>query len=383
MSLFDDFLGTIKGVKEHLKMKPNSTPKFFKPRLVSFASKDKIGEELNRFEKLCVLEKVEFSDWATPIVPVLKPDGSVRICRDYKVTINPCLDVQEYLMPIAEELFTKLNGGEKFSKIDLSSAYQQVLLDDESKQYVTINTHLGLYRYTRLPFVVAASPAIFQKTMDVVLNGLQGVGGILDDLIITSKNDEEHLQNLDSTLHRLQSMGIQLKSSKCVFLKPSVEYFAFVVDRQGIHPSPRKVQAIREVPVPENPTDIKSFLGLVNYYQKLIPDMATLVNPLNCLLSQDVPWKWSDDCQISFKTLKSALENSPLLTHCDSKKPVRLAADASSCGIGAVLSYVSDNGEEQPIAYASQTLSASEQNYSMIEKEALALIFGLKKFHQY
>ena len=217
-------------MKAHLKMKQNSTPKFFKPRPVPFALKDKIGEELNRLEKLGVLEKVEFSDWATPIVPVLKPDGSVRICGDYKVNINPCLDVQEYPMPTTEELFTKVNGGEKFSKTDLSSAYQQVLLDDESKQYVTINTHLGLYRYTRLPFGVAASPAIFQKTMDVVLNGLQGVGGILNDLIITGKNDEEHLRNLDSTLHRLQSMGIQLKRSKCVFLKPSVEYFAFVVD---------------------------------------------------------------------------------------------------------------------------------------------------------
>ncbi|XP_028403427.1 uncharacterized protein K02A2.6-like [Dendronephthya gigantea] len=132
-SLFDDSLGTVKGVKAHLKMKPNATPKFFKPRPVPFALKDKIGEELNRLEELGVLKKVEFSEWATPIVPVLKPDGSVRICGDYKVTINPCLDVQEYPMPTAEELFTKLNGGEKFSKIDLSAAYQQVLLDDESK----------------------------------------------------------------------------------------------------------------------------------------------------------------------------------------------------------------------------------------------------------
>ena len=311
-SLFDDSLGTIKGVKAHLKMKSNSTPKFFKPTPVPFALKDKIGEELNRLEKLGVLEKVEFSDWATPIVPVLKPDGSVRICGDYKVTINPCLDVQEYPMPSAEELFTQLNGGEKFSKIDLSSAYQQVRLDDESKQYVTINTHLGLYRYTRLPFV-AASPAIFQKTMDVVLNGLQGVGGILDDLIITGKTDQEHLQNLNSTLNRLQSMGIQLKKSKCVFLQPSVEYFAFVVDRQGIHPSPRKVQAIREVPVPENPTDLKSFLGLVNYYRKFIPDMASVVNPLNRLLSQDVPWTWSDGLSEIFRDFENCFREFTLV----------------------------------------------------------------------
>ena len=377
-SLFDDTLDTIKGVKAHLEMKPNSTPKFFKPRPVPFALKDKIGEELKRLEKLGVLEKIEFSDWATPIVPVLKPDGSVQICSDYKVTINPCLEVQEYPIPTAEELFAQLNGGEKFSKIDLSAAYHQVLLDDESRKYVTINTHLGLYRYTRLPFGVAASPAIFQKTVDVVLNGLQGVGGILDDLIITGKTDEEHLRNLDNTLNRLQSMGIQLKRSKCVFMQPSVEYFAFVVDQQGIRLSPRKVQAIREVPVPDNATDLKSFLGLVNYYRKFILDMATLVNPPNRLLAQNVSWCWPDHCQKSFEKLKAALENSPLLTHYDSKKPVRLAVDASSCGVGAVLSHVSEEGDEQPIAYASRTLSSSEQNYSMIEKEALAIIFGLK-----
>ena len=122
-SLFDDTLGTIKGVTAHLKMKTNSTPRFYKPRSVPFALKDKIAEELQRLEKLGVLEKVEFSDWTTPIVPILKPDGSVRICGDYKVTINPFLDVQEYPMPTAEELFTQLNGGETFSKLDLSSAY--------------------------------------------------------------------------------------------------------------------------------------------------------------------------------------------------------------------------------------------------------------------
>ena len=206
-SLFDGGLGTIKGVTAHLKLKENATPQFFKPRPVPFALKEKIAEELKRLERLGVLEKVEFSDWATPIVPVLKPDGSVRICGDYKVTINPVLDVPEYPMPTAEELFTQLNGGEKFSKLDLSSAYQQVLLDEESRQYVTINTHLGLYRYTRLPFGVAASPAIFQQTMDSIMSGLNGVGGILDDLIVTGPNDKEHLRNLECTLKRLDSMG--------------------------------------------------------------------------------------------------------------------------------------------------------------------------------
>ena len=356
--LFDGGLGTIKGVTAHLKLKANATPKFFKPRPVPFALKEKIAEELKRLERLGlgVLEKVEFSDWAFQIVPVLKPDGTIRICGDYKVTINPELDVPEYPMPTAVELFTQLNGGEKFSKLDLSSAYQQVLLDEESKQYVTVNTHLGLFRYTRLPFGVAASPAIFQQTMDSIMSSLNGVGGILDDLIVTGSNDEEHFRNLESTLKHLHSMGVKLKQSKCVFMKPSVEYFAFVVDRHEIHRSPRKVQAIQEVPVPENPTELKSFLGLVNYYRKFIPDMSTLVNPLNRLLAHDVPWGWTQDCQEAFQKLKEALLNLPLLAHYDPSQPVRLAVDASSYGLGAVLSHISDDGEERPIAYASRTL---------------------------
>ena len=177
----------------------------------------------------------------------------------YKGTIIPVLDVPEHPMPTTDDLFTQLNGEEKFTKLDLSSAYQQVLLDEQSRQYITINTHRGLFRYTRLPFGVASSPALFQKIMDSFTNGLQGVGGTLNDLIITGSNDKTFFVTWKA-MERMTSMGIKLKKEKCVFMKPSVEYFAFVVDRDGIHPSPCKVQATQEVPVPENPKELKSFL---------------------------------------------------------------------------------------------------------------------------
>ena len=170
--------------------------------------------------------------------------------------------------------------------------------------------------------------------------------------------------------------------SKCVFIKPSVEYFAFVLDRHGIHPSPCKVQVIQEVPVPEKPTELKSFLGLKNYYRKFIQDMSTLVNPLNRLLVHNAPWSWTDACQEAFLKLKEALLNSPVLAHHDASQPIRLAVDASSYGLGDVLSHITEEGE-RPIAYASRSLSQSEQNYAMIEKEALPIFFGLKKFHQH
>ena len=148
-----------------------------------------------------MLTKVESSDCATPVIPVLKPDGTVRIFSDFKVTLNQYLDVPEYPMPISKELLTKLNGGELFTKLDLSHAYQQVVLDEKPQPYVTITTQLGLYRYTRFPFGVAATPAIFQQIVDKMLDGLGQTGGILDDLGVTGENEQ---QNLHKTLKKFE-----------------------------------------------------------------------------------------------------------------------------------------------------------------------------------
>ena len=246
-------------------MKKNASPQNFKPRPVPYALREKVENELKCLVKEGVIKKVESSDRATPIVPVLKPDGTVRICGDFKVTINPYLDVLEY--PI--------------TKLDLSHAYQQVVLDEKSQPYVTINTHLGLYRYTRLPFGVVAAPAIFQQIIDKMLDGLTQTVGILDDIIVTGQNDEQHIKNLHHTLKTFEICGAKFKISKCVVMQPNVEYFAFVLDREGIHPSPAKIQAVLEVPEPENRTELQSFLGLVNYHRKFIPNMSTLVSPLN------------------------------------------------------------------------------------------------------
>ena len=165
------------------------------------------------------------------------------------------------------------------------------------------------------------------------------------------------MSNLEGALGRMSGMGIKLKKEKCVFMKPTAEYFAFLVDRNGIHPSPRKVQAIHEVQVPENPTVLKSFLGMVYYYRRFIRDMATLAHPFNGLLAENIPWQWTKQCQEAFLKLKRILQSPPLLAHYDPKKPVRLVFDASSFGLGAVLSQISEDGEEKPIAFASRTLS--------------------------
>ena len=267
--------------------------------------------------------------------------------------------------------------------MDLSHAYQQVVLDEKSQPYVTITTHLGLYRYTRLPFGVAAAPAIFQQIIDKMLDGLSQTGGILDDLIVTGENDEQHARNLYKTLKKFEESGAKFKKSKCVIMQPQIEYFAFVLDRHGIHPSPAKVQAILDVRNPQSRSELQSFLGLVNYYRKFIPNMSTLVSPLNQLLSKDTPWYWSPECKGSFQALKDTLALSSVLAHYSPKLEVQLAVDASPVGLGAVISHITEDGTERPIAYASRSLTKAERNYSVIEKEALAIIFGIRKLQQY
>ena len=381
-SVFDNNLGCIKGITATLKVKEGVQPKLFKSRPVPFALRDKISAELDRLERTGILKKVECSDWAAPIVPAMKADGSVRICGDFKVTVNPYLDIPEYPFPTSEELFTKLNGGEKFSKLDLSQAYNQIVLEEESRKYVTINTHQGLYQYTRLPFGIASAPAIFQRTMDTILQGLDKVGYILDDILVTGANDSEHKQILEKTLKRLDSYGVKLQKSKCQFMHNQVEYFAFVVNKEGIKPSPKKLEAIRNMVDPKSKKELQIWLGIVNYFRKFVPNMSTLSGPHTKLMAKDVPWKWTRECAEACVKIKDLLISSQVMAHYDPHKPLVLAVDASGNGLGAVISHT-DGVNENPIAYASLTLTPAEKNYSQIEKEALAIIFGVTKFHSY
>ena len=202
------------------------------------------------------------SKWAAPIVPIPKEGGKLRLCGDYKVTINPVLEIDQYPLPKPDDLFATLAGGKQFTKIDLTHAYQQMNLEESSRELVTVNTHKGLYRYTRLPFGVASAPAMFQKTMDVVLQGLPNVICYLDDILVTGKTEDEHLANVERVLERLQQYGIRAKKAKCSFLSMSVEYLGHRVDASGLHTTPSKVEAVQSCPQPQNVQELRSFLGL-------------------------------------------------------------------------------------------------------------------------
>ena len=188
-----------------------------------------------------------------------------------KVTINRVAKLDVYPLPRIKEILVSLAGGTKFTKLDLAHAYQQVELDDESKKFTTINTSKGLYQYTRLPFGIASAPAIFQRTMERLLQGIPNVSVYLDDILITGKSNEEHLKTVEEVLARLEKAGLRLKRSKCKFMLPSIEYLGHTISASGLQPTKEKVRAIVEAPVPQNVSQLKSFLGLLNYYAKLLP----------------------------------------------------------------------------------------------------------------
>ena len=339
--------------------------------------------ELQRLDDKGIIYKVSGSDWAAPVALVPKKDGSLRVCGDYKTTLNPCAGVDQYPLPIIEDLFATVAGGQVSSKIDLSHAYQQVQLNEDSLKYLTVNTHRGLYCYKRLSLGVSSAPAILQRTMDQLLQGVKFTVCRLDDILISGGSAEEHFAILEEVFRRLQEHSIKLNPARCIFFQSGLEFLGHWIDKNGIRPLPQKMDALMQAKSPTNVTELKSYLRLLNCYGNFLPDLATTLHPLHDLLQKDRSWTWTEAYNRAFVKSKKQLQDSPLLVHYDLKKSLWLACDASPYGVGAVISHVMENGEEKPIAFASRTLKASECNYSQIEREALSIVFGVKRFHSY
>ena len=260
-------------------------------------------------------------------MPVLKQDGSLRICGDYKVTVNQAAKTDCYPLPRIDDLFASLAGGKAFSKLDLAHAYQQLQLDDESKKLVVINTHKGLFRYNRLPFGVSAAPAIFQRTIVGILQGIPNVCVYLDDILVTGETEEKHLETLNKVLNRLEEAGMRLKPNKCAFLLPAVEYLGHHISAEGIRPTQEKIRAIMEAPAPQDVTQLRAFLGLVNYYGKFVGQMSSILAPLYKLLEKKTTWNWGQAQQTAFQLAKQKLTSASVLVHFDPQKPLILSCE--------------------------------------------------------
>ena len=219
--------------------------------------------------------------------------------------------------------------------------------------------------------------------MDRIFKGLPQVLCYQDDILVTGKDRDEHIANLAEVLQRLQANGLTVQRDKCEFMKPSLKYLGHFIDQDGIHPVNDKVEAIKTAPPHEDITQLRAFLGLVNYYQKFLPNLSEVLHPLHQLLRKDVKWSWTAERQKAFDKVKSMITVDSVLVPYSPDLPLILDCDASAYGVGAVLSHHLPDGSERPIAFASRTLTKSERNYAQIDKEALSIVFGVTRFHIY
>lgn len=386
--VFTNKIGTYKYDTITIPINKNCKPIFMKHRPVPLAYRQKVEEQIAAMVKQGVLEPTTTSKWATPIVPVRKADGTVRICGDYKATINQCLDKNiHYPLPRINEIFEQLSKGTTFSTLDLNKAYTQLEIDEESQEAMTLTTHLGLFKPKRLLFGVSPAAAIFQMKIEQTLQGLPSVAVFADDICVTGEDEESHLKNLEAVLQRLKEAGLTVRPDKCRFLEDEIEYLGHVISKDGLKKSKKKVAAIENAGRPTTITQVRSFCGMVQYYSKFIPNLAQIMSPIYKLLKKENEKKnksivWDDQCEHSFSLIKKLISQDIILTHFNPRKPTILETDASDDGLSAVLLHREPDGNERPIGMASRTLAASEKNMAVIDREAAAIIFGLKYFQQ-
>ncbi|XP_055590190.1 uncharacterized protein K02A2.6-like [Uranotaenia lowii] len=380
--VFSKRMGLCQKTQVHLTLKPDVKPVFKPKRPVAYSMEEVVENELQRLQDLGIITPVSYADWAAPIVVVRKPNRSIRICADFSTGLNNALEPNSHPLPLPEDIFARMANCTIFGHIYLSDAYLQVEVDEESRKLLVINTHKGLFRFNRLSPGIRTTPGQIQHLMDAMLSGLQHTCPYLDDIVIGGRNRKELKQKISLVLQRLQEYGFTVKIEKCRFFMSQIRYLGQLLDAEGIRPDPDKISAITNMLPPHDVPTLRSYLGAINYYGKFIREMRTLRQPLDDLLKKGTSFRWSEECQRSFDRFKVILQSPLLLTHYNPAMDIVVSADASNVGIGARIAHRFPDGSEKAIYHASRSLTPAETAYGQIEKEALALVYAVTKFHR-
>lgn len=372
----------IEGYTAELVMKDNYSPIFHCAYTVPYKLKESVSEEIDRMCKQNIFRPIKHSNWASPLVVRVKANNTLRFCIDGKVTVNKYLETDHYPLPRMDDIFASLSNCNVFCVVDLTGAFKQLSVSEKSQEFLTINTHKGLFACTRLIDGVSSAPGIFQSVMDRILLGIDGVKCFIDDIIIGGVDVESCKERLFIVLERLNAHNVRINLEKCKFLDTEVKYLGHILSCNEIRPNPAKVKAILDAPAPKDLSQLQSYLGLLNYYGIFIPNLSSEISELYELLEKDCEFIWTDKLNSCFEKSKRLIIENQILTLYDPKKPIIIAADASPYGVGAALSHLV-NGVEKPVLFASSTLSPAEKNYSQHHREALAIIFAVKKFYKY
>lgn len=344
--------------------------------------KELIEGEVQTMLKNGIIQPSE-SPWSSPPLLVGKKDGDLRFCVDYR-RLNSVTEKDSYPLPRIDETLEALSGATVFTSLDLAAGYWQIPIAEEDRPKTAFVAQSGLYEYNVLPFGLSNGPATFQRTMDIVLSGLNFDSCLvyIDDIIVFSRDLEKHFERLTAIFQRLRGAGLHLKFSKCSFAQAELEFLGHKISSSGIHVTDDKVRAVKELPVPTNLEEVRRFLGMAGYYRRFIEKFSQKALPLTNLTKKDIRFVWAPDCQTAFERLKSELMSAPILAFPDFTLPFILYADASKMGLGATLSQVQED-KERVIAYASRTTNKHERNYSITELECLGVVWATKEFRPY
>uniref|UniRef100_A0A803TXJ9 Gypsy retrotransposon integrase-like protein 1 n=1 Tax=Anolis carolinensis TaxID=28377 RepID=A0A803TXJ9_ANOCA len=314
------------------------------------------------------------SPTAAPVFFVAKKTGELRLVCDYRI-LNKYTIRDRYPLPLISELLSRVQGAKVFTKLDLRGAYNLIRIREGDEWKTAFNTCFGCHEFRVMPFGLCNAPAVFQRFMNDVFRDLidQFLVIYLDDILIFSKDEKEHRQHVKQVLHRLRANGLFAKASKCVFHVPEVEFLGHVVSGRELKMDPHKVDAVNSWQELKTKKDVQRFLGFANYYREFIPNFAKLTVPLTQLLRKKQPFVWGREAHEAFLQLKSSFQSDNILTHPDVDKPFVVEADASSYALGAVLSQKDSSGTLRPCGFYSRQLTPFEQNYTIWEKELLAI----------
>lgn len=380
--IFEQKIGCVPNYKVSLKLREDAKPVYYRERDVPYALREKVDLELDSLEAEGIITKIDASDWGSPLVIIPKADGGVRLCVDYKVGVNERLTNSHYPIKKTEDLLNSLRNSKYFCRLDLYKAYLHILVDEPSSKIQTITTHRGTFRMNRLSFGIKTAPAEFNRIIDQILRDVPKTEYYFDDIVVHGSTIEECKSNLYTCLNQLQKFDLHLNREKCSFFQERIEFLGHVVEHNRILKSPAKVNAILKINHPTSIEEVRRFLGMVTYYSRFIPNLSTLTAPLRQLLVKNTKFHWNEKCSKAFDQLKMEIASERVLTPFDPTLPVQLACDASPQGVAGILSHIID-GQERPIAFASRSLTQAEQNYSQLDREALAIIFSVGHFHQY